>query len=83
MERKHREETMGKGICSVCDESHELSEEGFLLKHTDDRHGKICTGVGRPATTSSPELPGPRDWGYKYDPSHQRDPHDNSKPLPR
>lgn len=28
-------------------------------------------------------LPGPNDFGYKYDPQHQRDPFDPSKPLPR
>jgi hypothetical protein len=39
---------MGKGICSVCDESYELSEDGLLLSHLDDRHGKTCTGVGHP-----------------------------------
>ncbi len=39
---------MRKGICSVCFKSHELSEDGLLLKHTDDRHGKMCTGVGYP-----------------------------------
>jgi hypothetical protein len=29
------------------------------------------------------KLPGPNDWGYKYEPRHQRDPYNSSKPLAR
>ncbi|HMQ01640.1 MAG TPA: hypothetical protein PKD79_01040 [Candidatus Doudnabacteria bacterium] len=36
--------------CSVCYEDCEVNEEGLILWHRDDRHGKGCTGVGdRPA----------------------------------
>lgn len=33
--------------------------------------------------TDDKPLPGPNDWGYRYSPSHQRDPHSPFKPLAR
>lgn len=49
-----------------------------IQRSLDNKDGKVI-----PSDTNVKLLPGPQDWGYRYEPTHQRDPFDPSKPLPR
>lgn len=63
--------------------------KGSIASHTTDpllEYDGRCNMSGVPyeeALKIHKPLPGPRDWGVKYEPEHQRDIHNPAKPAPR